>query len=244
MDQQYFIGCSGFHYKDWKGKFYPEDVPQRKWLEYYADRFDSVEINNSFYRMPKEETVKKWYERVPEHFTFTLKGSRYITHIKKLKDVSESVERFYHLSDLLKEKLGCVLWQMPPNLHLNLEKLRSFCSLLKPEYRNVIEFRHNSWYTNEVYDILREYHVGFCIISAPNDLREDAITTADFAYIRFHGKEEWYNYKYSQVEMERWSETIQRLEAKQIFIYFNNDWNANAIADGQVLRELLLHEYH
>lgn len=241
MDQEYHIGCSGFHYKDWKGKFYPEDIPQKQWLEYYAEHFSTVEINNSFYRMPKEATVEHWYDRVPNGFSFTLKGSRYITHIKKLNDIDESIKRFYHLADLLKEKLACVLWQLPPNLHKNLEKLENFCSSLNAKYHNVIEFRHKSWYDDEVYEIMRRHNIGFCILSAPGDLPEDAVTTADFAYIRFHGKADWYNYKYSENEMEKWSDIIQSLNTKNVYVYFNNDWNANAIKDGQKLRELLSH---
>lgn len=239
MKKDYFIGCSGFHYKDWKGKFYPEDIPQKKWLEYYAEQFDTVEINNSFYRMPKETTMEQWYERVPEGFSFTLKGSRYVTHIKKLNDIDESVKNFYHLADLLKEKLGCILWQLPPNLRKNAEKLKNFCSVLNEDYHNVIEFRHNSWYDEEVYNIMKNHNVAFCIISAPGDLPEDTITTADFAYVRFHGKKDWYNYKYSKDEMETWSNSIQSLNAKQVYAYFNNDYDANAIKDGHQLQELL-----
>lgn len=239
MRQEYHIGCSGFHYKDWKGKFYPEDVPQKKWLEYYAEHFDSVEINNSFYRMPKEETVKQWYERVPDDFTFTLKGSRYITHVKKLNDPEEHVKNFYHLADILREKLACILWQLPPNLHKNTEKLKTFCEALNPDYHNVIEFRHNSWYDEEVYDILKKHNVAFCIISAPDDLPEDNVSTADFAYIRFHGKTDWYHYKYSKQEMKKWKNNIQSLDSKQVYVYFNNDYDTNAVKDARQLEELL-----
>lgn len=239
MKQKHLVGCSGFHYKDWKGTFYPEDIPQKQWLEYYAKHFDTVEINNSFYRMPKEDTVKHWYERVPNRFSFTLKGSRYITHVKKLNDPEEHVKKFYHLADLLRDKLGCILWQLPPNLHVNIEKLKRFCGALNPAYHNVIEFRHMSWYDEAVYNILQEHRVAFCIISAPDDLPEDQVSTADFAYVRFHGKTDWYNYKYSQEEMKKWGENIRALDAKQVYVYFNNDWNTNAVKDARQLLDVL-----
>ncbi|ELR71581.1 hypothetical protein C900_02496 [Fulvivirga imtechensis AK7] len=242
MNKKYHIGCSGFYYNDWVGKFYPEDLKKKKWLEYYAETFDTVEINNSFYRMPKESTVQGWYDRTPHNFTFTLKGSRYVTHIKKLKEVSESVAYFYHLADILKEKLGSVLWQLPPGLKKNMERLEAFCRLLTPEYKNVIEFRHQSWFDEEVYDMLRKYRVAYCIISAPQDLPEHVISTAKHAYMRFHGKDHWYNYYYSDEELKQWGELLGKMEADEVFIYFNNDYNANAVKNGKKLTELLATE--
>lgn len=240
MPQQYIIGCSGFHYKDWRGKFYPEDLPQKKWLEYYAETFSTVEINNSFYRLPKPDTVESWYQQAPDGFEFTMKGSRYTTHMKKLREPLESVNRFYHMADGLQEKLGCVLWQLPKNVHKNLEKLGEFCRTLKQEYQNVIEFRHSSWWHDEaVYDIMRKHNVAFCIISAPDNLPNDLVETANFAYVRFHGTKYWYNHLYSPDEMKEWAEKIKTLKAKKVYIYFNNDMFAHAIKNGQQLDKLL-----
>lgn len=243
MEKTYHIGCSGFYYNDWKGLFYPEDLPKKKWLEYYAETFDTVEINNSFYRMPKEKTVQGWYDRVPENFSFTLKGSRYITHIKKLKDVGESVAYFYHLADILAEKLGSVLWQLPPAFRKNTERLEEFCRLLQPQYKNVLEFRHQSWFDEEVYDIMRKYQVAYCVISAPGDLPEDVITTARHSYLRFHGKEDWYKYDYNDEQLKKWAHVLEEIDSDEVFIYFNNDYHANAIKNGNRLKELLpVHE--
>lgn len=239
MPQQYLVGCSGFYYKDWKGKFYPEDLPQKKWLAYYAKSFNTVEINNSFYRMPKESAVEGWYSQSPEGFDFTLKGSRYTTHMKKLKEPEESVKRFYHMADALQEKLGCVLWQLPKNVHKNPEKLGHFCRTLRPEYHNVIEFRHNSWWHEEVYDMMQKYQVAFCILSAPDNLPDNLVETADFAYIRFHGTHNWYNHLYSTAEMKEWAGKIRSLKANKVYAYFNNDMNAHAVKNGQKLDELL-----
>lgn len=240
MKKKYNIGCSGFYYKDWVGKFYPEDLNKSKWLEFYAESFDTVEINNSFYRMPKEKTVQGWYDRTPEDFTFTLKGSRYVTHIKRLKDIAESVAYFYHLADILAEKLGCILWQLPPSLKKDMERLENFCKTLKPHYKNVIEFRHPSWFDDEVYALLTKYQVAYCIISAPEGLPEDVITTANFAYIRFHGKTYWYNYNYSKEQLLQWKEKMEALDVEQVFVYFNNDYNVRAVENGKLLKELLM----
>lgn len=236
---KYHIGCSGFYYKDWIGKFYPEDLEKKKWLEYYSEYFDTVEINNSFYRMPKESTVQGWYQRTPRHFKFTLKGSRYITHIKRLKEVSESIHYFYHLADQLAEKLGCILWQLPPNMKKDIDRLTHFINNLSLSYQNVIEFRHISWFDDEVYQTLRNHKIGFCIVSAPDDLPEDVMVTADFAYIRFHGKTNWYDYDYDQKQLKWWQKKIEAIDAKEIYIYFNNDYKVRAVKYAQSLMKLL-----
>lgn len=232
------IGCSGYNYKDWRGKFYPEKMPQKKWLEYYASIFDTVEINNTFYKFPREKALKQWEEIVPSNFRITLKGHRYITHRKKLKDVERSVSDFEALTKFLKRKMGCLLWQLPGNLHRNDEKLVDFCRTLDGRRKNVIEFRHESWFHEEVYEILREHKVIFCSISSP-EFPEEMITTHKTGYLRFHGKgKKWYDYLYSQKELEGWHRKIQNTNLEEIFIYFNNDIHANAPKNAEQLKKL------
>jgi uncharacterized protein YecE (DUF72 family) len=223
-----YIGCSGFNYDEWEEAFYPKDISKKEWLEYYASRFDTVEINSSFYHLPKEKTLDNWYDRTPGNFRFTLKGSRFVTHQKKLNDPQEPVKKFYDLTARLKGKLGCILWQLPGNQHKDISKLKNFCKALSNDFRNVIEFRHNSWFHPDVYEVMKANDVIFCIISAPGDLNEEAVKTNKTVYLRFHGKKEWYKYLYSEKELTDWAEKINQLNAQQIYAYFNNDYAANA----------------
>ncbi|MFO7727296.1 MAG: DUF72 domain-containing protein [Desulfonatronovibrio sp.] len=234
-----YIGCSGFNYKNWRGKFYPEDLPMKEWLEYYARHFDTVEINSSFYHLPKEKTLKDWHERVPGNFRFTLKGSRFVTHMKKLNETGEAVKRFYERAALLKGKLGCVLWQLPGNQHKDTEKLNEFCKQLSSDFRNVIEFRHNSWYDPEVYEVMKQYGVIFCVISAPGDLSDEAVKTARQVYMRFHGRENWYRDQYSREELKDWADKLKKLKPRQVYAYFNNDYQAYAPANALEFQEFI-----
>lgn len=233
------IGCSGWNYKDWRGKFYPEKLAAKNWLKFYSEQFNSVEVNSTFYRFPKDEYIEKWRDTVSDDFLFTLKGSRYVTHMKKLNEVEESVARFNDVAKLLKDKLGSVLWQLPPSLHRDDERLKNFCKLLDPDIKNVIEFRHESWYNEEVYKLLADHNVIFCALSSPR-FPEEMITTAKTGYLRFHGKgKKWYDYLYSSEELKEWYEQIKKADLEEIFIYFNNDINANAPENAKELRSLL-----
>ncbi|WP_324721371.1 DUF72 domain-containing protein [Salinimicrobium sp. HB62] len=232
------IGCSGYNYKEWRGPFYPQKMPQRKWLEYYSDIFDTVEINNTFYRFPRENALHSWKDTVEKDFQFTLKGHRYVTHRKKLKEVSESVRDFEVLAKLLKKNLGCVLWQLPPNLHRNDEKLEEFCQTLDPGIKNVLEFRHDSWYDEEVYRILRKNKIIFSSISSP-EFPDDLITTGKIGYLRFHGTgKDWYDHLYSETELREWHRKIKDSGLKEIYIYFNNDIHAHAPVNARQLKEI------
>ncbi|MGK7390241.1 MAG: DUF72 domain-containing protein [Candidatus Cyclobacteriaceae bacterium M2_1C_046] len=242
-DKEIYIGCSGYYYKDWKGKFYPEKLPQKQWLPYYAEHFQTVEINNTFYRFPRASMFERWNEITPPDFKFTLKGSRFVTHIKKLKNIEESVLKFYDVAEILGDKVASFLWQFPPYLERDDELLKNFCSSLSSYIPQVIEFRHTSWFCEEIYDILEKYQVAYCIISAPGDLPEDLKVTSPLAYVRFHGKEDWYNYKYSEQEMSEWADKIASIDAEKILVYFNNDWNVNAVDNGLQLMKLLSLEY-
>jgi uncharacterized protein YecE (DUF72 family) len=237
-----FTGCSGFHYDDWKGSFYPQELSKDEWLPYYAERFKTVEINNSFYGLPSEETLKKWHGQTPGNFRFSMKGSRYITHTKKLVPddaVRDGVKKFYDAVEVLKGKLGCVLWQLPGNLHRNDEKIEKFCSILSEDFKNVIEFRHQSWFADEVFQILKNYNISYCIISAPDELPEIIHATTDTAYVRFHGKDEWYRYDYSEKELKEWSKKLEKLSVRRIYCYFNNDYKANAVKNARLMKKLL-----
>lgn len=237
------IGSSGFYYNDWKEKFYPKDVPKTKWLEYYSERFETVEINNTFYKMPTEKSLKGWKERTPEDFVFTLKANRFFTHQKKLNtddDFKERVDSFEQIAKQLDQKLAAILWQLPPSLHKATDKLRRVCDLLDPAVNHVFEFRHSSWFDDEVYDTLRDYGFSFCMVSAPNGLPEEAKATGQSAYLRFHGKKKWYDYHYSDSELEEWANKLKKLDKlDELLIYFNNDYHAYAIDNARKMAALL-----
>lgn len=237
-----FTGCSGFHYDDWKDTFYPSDLTKEEWLSYYAQYFKTVEINNSFYSLPEADKLKKWHEQTPGNFRFSMKGSRYVTHMKKLindSDVREGVKKFYHAVEPLQGKLGCVLWQLPGNQHRDDEKLEDFCSLLSSNFKNVIEFRDLSWFQDPVFEILENHDISYCIISAPDDLPEDIRATTDTAYVRFHGKSDWYNYNYSKKEIKEWQQKLQNINARRIYLYFNNDVKVRAVKNAKSMKVVM-----
>jgi uncharacterized protein YecE (DUF72 family) len=233
------IGCSGWSYQDWVGKFYPADLKQGEWLAYYAQHFNTVEVNMSFYRFPFKNMLKGWYNRTPRNFRFTLKANRLITHIKKLKGTEKLLTSFYALADLLEEKLACILFQMPPSLRKDkdMKTLEGFLKSLSSDHNNVIEFRHKSWFCREVYDLLCVHNAIFCILSAP-ELPSDPITTGKMAYVRLHGADSWYNYDYGEDELKDWARQIKRLK-RECFAYFNNDVNAYAPSNALRLQTML-----
>lgn len=236
-----YIGCSGFHYSDWKGKFYPADLPKKEWLPYYAEHFRTVEINNTFYKMPEKKDLQKWKNQAPEGFQFTLKANRFFTHQKKLNvdnDFKESYFGFMTLANEMEEKLGCLLWQLPGNLHADLNKLENLCRLFKKGERHVVEFRHISWFTDEVFQVLEKYNASSCILSAPGNLPEDIWETSSTAYLRLHGKRDWYRYNYSDKELNIWANRIKDLSrADNVYVYFNNDYEAHAVYNAKSLDE-------
>ena len=234
----YHLGTSGWSYKDWRGRFYPEEIPQKTWLPFYAQHFSTVEINMTFYRYPKPETLKGWLDKVPEDFKFTLKANRQITHRKRIKGVKSEVRYFYVLADSLRYKLGCILFQLPPSLTFDLVLLEEFLSSLSPKYKNVIEFRHESWYQDEVYKLLKSYNVVFCAVSSAK-VPKTVVETAESAYFRFHGLTGGYKYSYSEEELEKWAETIRKTKVRECFVYFNNDYHAYAVENCRTLREFL-----
>jgi uncharacterized protein YecE (DUF72 family) len=234
----YRLGTSGWSYPEWRGRFYPEGLSQKKWLPFYAEHFDTVEINMTYYRYPKPEILHSWLDKTPPEFTFTLKANRQITHYKKLQNVKSDLRYFYILADSLQDKLGCILFQLPPSFALDLDLLKDFLSNLSSNHKNVIEFRHKTWYTEEVYSLLRSHKVTFCVVSSPQ-LPEHIVETAAASYIRFHGRMGWYKYNYGDDELRDWAEALKKIKAKEVFIYFNNDYHAYAAGNCRSLRKFL-----
>ncbi|MGE5301572.1 MAG: DUF72 domain-containing protein [Acidobacteriota bacterium] len=235
------IGCSGFNYRDWKGSFYPADLPQRKWLEYYCTVFKTVELNVTFYRLPLVKTFEKWYAETPPDFAFSLKGSRFITHIKRLLDPEEPLDLFFERSLHLKEKLKVVLWQFSPSFKIDLERLSRFVKLLGVyPVRNTLEFRHESWMTEGTVDLCKKSKVGLCMADWPEFL-DDLPVTSDFVYIRRHGEGGSYATSYSKKALEKDARRLKNYvkNGKDAFIYFNNDFHGYAPKNAQELTEML-----
>lgn len=240
------VGCSGYYYNHWIGLFYPEDMPKSRWLPYYAEHFNTVEINSSFYHMPQDSTVTNWYRITPPDFVFTLKGYRYVTHLKKLHldlSLEDTVNLFQKKALLMKEKLGCILWQLPASQGKDMIKLEKFCKILDKDFRHVFEFRHTSWFDDDVFSLLKQYNFSACILSAPGTIPELLLTTSDIAYIRYHGKNGWYDDNYSDEQLDKWAENIRKLNVKTVYAYFNNDFHGYAVANGKYLSGLLKGEY-
>jgi uncharacterized protein YecE (DUF72 family) len=238
-----FIGTSGYSYQHWKGVFYPRDLSQARWLEFYCEHFDTVELNVTFYRLPNQQTFAGWYQRTPPDFCFAAKGSRFITHIKKLKDCGQPLHLFKENASALGEKLACILWQLPPHLPYNDERLEAFCRLLADEYsekRHAFEFRHESWFQKECYDILSAHGLALCIPVAPGYPRKEQMT-ASFSYIRFHSSETGSNSSYTDKELQQWAGKIKQwLKQRDVYCYFNNDAQAFAIANAKKIRDYLI----
>jgi uncharacterized protein YecE (DUF72 family) len=234
------IGTSGWHYSHWSGPFYPVDLPKNKWLEFYAQHFNTVEINNTFYHQPKPQTFKNWQKQAPKDFLFTVKANRFITHIKKLKDVEEPLERFFAGAELLKKNLGPILYQLPPSLHKDLGRLRDFLQLLPKRRIAIFEFRHKSWFSDDTYMLLDKFSVGFCthdLVGVPTP----RIITGGLIYIRFHGPTGRYQGNYTKAMLKDWADWIKEHVKKvnSVYAYFNNDVSGHAINNTKTLKELL-----
>jgi uncharacterized protein YecE (DUF72 family) len=234
------IGCSGWNYKHWRERFYPKGLPVSRWFAFYADHFDTVEINNSFYMLPKAETFDKWREQAPPGFRYAVKANRYLTQAKKLKDCEEPMERMMPLFRRLDQALGPVLYQLPPRLKLNLERLESFLQLVPKDVTNVFEFRDPSWYVPETLALLELYGASFCV----HDMAGSAsgrVAVGPIAYVRFHGGEGKYWGRYSDETLLSWTDWIveQSARGRETWCYFNNDIDGHAIHDAQTLRAMV-----
>ena len=234
----YFVGCSGWFYWHWKGRFYPPDITTSKWFKYYTEKFNTVELNSTFYHFPKISSAKTWYKNSPPDFVYTLKVSRIITHIKRFKGTKRLISDFYKVGEELKEKMGCFLFQLPPNLTFDEKRLGEIIGQLDLDKRNVIEFRHISWFNQKVFSELRKNKIIFCIVSLPN-LPDEFVETSDDVYIRFHGKLSRYASNYSDDELKEWARKIKKSKAKNVWAYFNNDFNAFAPQNALTLLKFL-----
>lgn len=239
------VGCSGWNYKSWRDRFYPKGLAANKWLEFYAERFDTVEINNTFYRLPERETFADWRVRMPSTFVAAVKGSRYLTHMKRLRDPEEPLDRLFSRASALGAKLGPVLYQLPAHFTCDVKRLDDFLRLLPRRLRSralqhVMEFRHPSWYVDEVFRVLESRRVALCLHDKQgSEIAEPLI--GPFIYVRFHGTSGHYHGSYSDNQLDRWAARLaERANAGiRVFAYFNNDPDATAVRNAMTLRAAL-----
>jgi uncharacterized protein YecE (DUF72 family) len=239
MAGKLFIGTSGWNYKHWVGRFYPEQTPASQFLSYYLKFFQTVELNNSFYMLPAKQTFIKWKNAVPEYFIFSVKANRYITHMKKLKDPESIVEKFMDHVSGLEEKLGPVLFQLPPGWKINEERLKEFLEVLPAGKRYAFEFRNRTWYDKNIFTLLKKHNCAFCIYELNGHLSPLEVS-ADFVYVRLHGPGAKYEGSYSDEILKQWASRCKQWlkEKKDVYFYFDNDQNAYAAFNAQRLKEL------
>jgi len=237
-----YIGCSGWSYKHWVGRYYPKKLASKKWLDFYKNDFNTVEVNMTFYRFPNPNVILSWHKRTPKDFKFTFKGNKLITHTKRLNEIDDLVNRFQELISLIKDKLGCVLWQLPPSIHCsnkNIELIENFLVLLEKKNNNVIEFRHKSWWRKETRELLKKYNASFCSVSALSFPAEFLVVN-NLGYVRFHGSTGWYSHNYIEEELKNWAKKINSEKKwKTLYCYFNNDYMAYAPKNARKLKEIL-----
>ncbi len=242
-----YIGTSGWTYSHWQGIFYPDELSKQKWFRFYAQYFNTVEINYSFYHLPSEKTYQNWQEKASDNFIFAIKVSRYISHIKRLKNVKNSWLQFYSRAQLLENNLGPFLLQMPPNFLFNQENFKQLEKVLAENFSNsikklklAIEFRHKSWNNQKIFDLLKKYNVALVISNSSHWQEIIQPNLANFIYIRFHGPRGLFSSKYSSSELKNWAKKIKKWEKnKDIFVYFNNDSNGFALQNAKELKRYL-----
>jgi uncharacterized protein YecE (DUF72 family) len=235
------IGCSGWNYKSWRGRFYPEELASSRWLSYYAEHFDTVEVNNTFYRLPEAETFAAWRQQVSAPFIMAVKASRFLTHMKRLRDPGEPLQRLFSRAGELGARLGPVLYQLPATLTFDLRRLEDFVSTLPRKWsgkqmRHVIEFRDPSWYVKDVFQVLERYGVALCLHDkSGSEISEPFV--GPFAYVRFHGTSGRYHGSYSDKQLEAWAQRLveHAHEGRRVFAYFNNDPEAVATMNAETL---------
>ena len=233
------IGCSGWFYWHLRGSFYPTQMPTKDWFSHYADSFSTVELNAPFYSWPTLATVEAWRKQAEgRDMIYTVKVSELITHIKKFEGTGTLIRDFGHIADRLGPLMGCFLFQLPPSFHYSPTRLAQIVEQLDPARRNVIEFRHESWWNDTVYAAFEEAGAIFCSCSGPR-LPDAVVKTAGEIYVRFHGVERWYRHDYSHEELTNWARHIRAAEAERVWIYFNNDFDGYAIKNATMLTNIL-----
>jgi len=232
------VGCSGWYYWHWKGHFYPADAPSNALFPIYQDNFKTVELNAPFYSWPTVAVVKTWIRQADPNFVYTIKACELITHIKRFEDTETLIQDYGYIADLLGAQMGCFLFQLPPSVRYSPEMLQKILTQLDCRRRNVIEFRHKSWWNDDVYRAFEAAGVIFCSCSGPR-LPDELVRTADDIYVRFHGTQQWYRHDYSDEELCIWVEKIRSSGAKTAWVYFNNDREGHSIKNAKRLRELL-----
>jgi uncharacterized protein YecE (DUF72 family) len=235
-----WIGTSGWEYHHWRGAFYPPDVPKRRWLEAYAERFDTVELNATFYRLPGAETFDRWRDRVPSGFRFAVKASRYLTHVRRLRDPDEPIQRLWTRARRLRNRFGPVLYQLPPRWSPDPERLAAFLAAIPRDHPQAIEVRDRRWYRADLVDLITREGVALCIHDMPGS-GDAPMPVEPFAYVRFHGAKARYGGRYSDERLAEWSERIAEWVGRglSVWAFFNNDVDGHAPRDAARLREML-----
>jgi len=212
-----YVGTSGYSYQAWKGKFYPKDLSDKQMLRFYGERFRTVEINNTFYRMPKASVLEAWAGEVGADFKFVLKASQRITHMQRLKGADESVSDLLEVVGALKKRLGPLLFQLPPNFKKDVPRLREFLALLPRQRRAAFEFRHQSWFDEEVFGLLRDHQAALCISEAEDDLKVPFVATANWGYLRLRRPD------YGSAELKKWVKRVQKQDWQDAFVFFKHE---------------------
>jgi uncharacterized protein YecE (DUF72 family) len=234
------IGCSGWQYRHWRGRFYPRDLPADEWLEHYARTFDTVELNNSFYRLPEADAFAAWGRRVPARFLYAVKASRYLTHLKRLREPHEPLDRLWTRARKLDRHLGPMLYQLPPRWKTDVDRLREFVAALPPRRLHAIEFRDPSWYDPDVYEVLTSGKVALCLHDMPGSATKPE-RVGPFVYVRFHGAAGKYRGGYPGQTLSAWARMLRAWadDGLRCFVYFNNDVGGHAPRDAVTLRDLV-----
>ena len=240
MKHKLYIGCSGFTNRDWKGFFFPEELPSKEQLNFYSTQFNSVEINSSFYRRPRLQTLQNWYERTGEDFKFFIKIPKTITHIKRLKaTAAETADFCSHVHEGIREKLAGFLFQLPPSFHYSEEHLEQVIETVDSGFLNVVEFRHKSWWNDEILEALKDKNIVFSGVSFPKDLPNDLIINNDkSAYYKLHGVPVLFKSEYSEEELKKLAKEIKKAR-QEVFVFFNNTWGTAALTNALYLKKLL-----
>lgn len=229
----FHVGCSGWFYWNWRGPFYPAQLPTKAWFSHYAENFPTVELNAPFYSWPTVQTVQEWLRQAgTKDFVYTVKVCELITHVKRFSRTKVLVKDFGFIADLLGERMGCFLFQLPPSYHYTESRLKAIVGQLDPSRRNVVEFRHKSWWNERVFETFQKTGTIFCSCSAPK-LPDELVRTAEEVYIRFHGLTKWYRHDYTDEELALWVARIKESGAKRVWAYFNNDRDGNAVRNAK-----------